>query len=450
MAETAESYTIQSPQINWETLDFELPEVLVVPEMLADQETRLRSARFIGAAIMGTGEMAEFATVQSPIESLHEAIQRASSGDEVAQALVETNVRTDVIERTIKTGHVMTPVPLVITEDGKIVQHGQSMECVQANSLRYAANHPIMRARIEAETRNAFRMEELNRNDFFEDYCFVVLSRAENLPEAGFFTDTMSCSLQVTSKQGNGLATESAFVSGITSKGGVQHDEATVVKLGKVLGKDLAGMTPAEIIDTPFLIRKDLIPNGAIDIVQLFDTCAGGLFFGEEIEAQDYTQYLLKCKQRELTFAPKIAVIKDELIGQAKNINSPIEAIEKLHKLSEKHMVEKAVLDRSIDPRVFGPAAFHIEQARLANDQGDWSGFDRHVQKAKDKAQTTSCPSKINGLDALDVDDESDKDSSDEDCEYISKECPVCHKKNVKTTVTKAQIIGACGCKVKK
>ena len=451
MAVAAETLYMQSSESTWCALNTELPEVLVVPDMLTDQQTRLRAARFIGAAILAAQEMAEFSTVQSPIESLHEAIQLASSGDEVARALVETNVRTDVIERTIKTGHVMSPVPLVITDEGKIVQHGQSMDSVQANSLRYAADHPVMRARTEAETRNAFRIEELNRAGFFKDYCFVVLSRAENLPEAGFFTDTMSCSLQVTAKQGNGLATESAFVSGIASAGSKQHDEATIVKLGAKMGKDLVGMIPAEIIDTPFLVRKDLMSNGAIDIVKLYDDCAGGMFFGEAAEQQDYLHYLLKCQQREQTFVPKVAMIRDELIRDAKNISSPVGAIDKLHELSEKHMVEKAIVDRSINPLVFGIiAAPHIVQARIATDRGDWADRDNYLQKAKDTASSSSCPGKLKKLNGLDADAELETDASDEDCEYVSKECPVCHKKNVKTRKTKTDISGDCGCRVER
>lgn len=38
----------------------------------------------------------------------------------------------------------------------------------------------------------------------------------------------------------------------------------------------------------------------------------------------------------------------------------------------------------------------------------------------------------------------------DEDCEFVSKQCPLCEKKNVKTTVTKTEISGDCGCKVKR
>jgi hypothetical protein len=37
-----------------------------------------------------------------------------------------------------------------------------------------------------------------------------------------------------------------------------------------------------------------------------------------------------------------------------------------------------------------------------------------------------------------------------DDCEFTSKECPVCHTKNVKTRVTKTHISGSCGCSKKR
>lgn len=37
---------------------------------------------------------------------------------------------------------------------------------------------------------------------------------------------------------------------------------------------------------------------------------------------------------------------------------------------------------------------------------------------------------------------------ADQDCEFISRECPKCHTKNIKTRVTKHRISGSCGCSV--
>ena len=42
----------------------------------------------------------------SRIESLHDAIQKAAEGNPEARRLVESNVRTDIMERTRKAGHV--------------------------------------------------------------------------------------------------------------------------------------------------------------------------------------------------------------------------------------------------------------------------------------------------------------------------------------------------------
>jgi hypothetical protein len=40
--------------------------------------------------------------------------------------------------------------------------------------------------------------------------------------------------------------------------------------------------------------------------------------------------------------------------------------------------------------------------------------------------------------------------ASEEDCEFVSKKCPMCGTKNVKTKVTKTHISGSCGCSKKK
>ena len=186
---------------------FELPLVIVVPEMSSDIETRFKAAKFIGAVTTEAFVSVEALTVEKPIESLHEAIKLANEGDEQARQLIDINVHTDAIERTLKTGHVMAKVPLTVTAENRILQHGQYAESIQANSLRFASDNPIMRRRTEAETRNTFRTSELYKDDYFEEYSLAVFSRAEKRPE--FFTETMSCSIQLTGKQGEGLAIES-------------------------------------------------------------------------------------------------------------------------------------------------------------------------------------------------------------------------------------------------
>ena len=55
-------------------------------------------------------------------------------------------------------------------------------------------------------------------------------------------------------------------------------------------------------------------------------------------------------------------------------------------------MVEHALVDLSIDPRAFGPAAQHIENGRLAYARGDMQALEYHKKEAKATAQSSSCP----------------------------------------------------------
>lgn len=452
-AETLSTHDTQSlpsvPDMSW------LPETFVAPEMVTDYEVRLRAGQFIGKAVTQGSVYTESLPVEHPIESLHEAITRAYEGDEVARQLVEINVRTDVVERTIKTGHVMKKVPLEVTEEGKIVQHGQVMDSIQANSLRFAAADPIMRARTEAETRNAFRTEQYYQDGLFDHYSLLVISRAENLPDKGFFTETMSCSLQLTNKTEDGLALESAFVSGVAVEGELPHDEATVIALGELLGADFQGLSPAEIIDTPILIRNDLVADGVIDVVKLWDSVSG-TFFGEDRPSQDYQHYLEYCHEREAAFQPKVEQITHELITAAPDIKSPLDAVRLLNDLAGVHMVEQAIHDKTIDSRVFGyKAAGYIDAARIAYIRGDFTKVEVFQRKAERTETSSSCPSALKdvvGLFGEDGESGSSKMDDVGDCEFMSGECPECHAKNVKTKVQKLRstgkkrISGSCGC----
>jgi hypothetical protein len=465
MAETAEQInTVEQteyfPKPNLRLVE-DMPVVLAaaIPEMEEDKLVRLRAARFIGACIVGEGiknPTNETATTQ-PIESLHDAINKAAGGDPVARKMIGTNARTDVIERTIKAGHVIK-VDLQVDEAGNIQQHGQSMESVHANSLRLAGNSWQMQERTEAETTNSFRIKHLHEQGKLKDYYFVVFSRAadnmtnKQMTDAGFFTDTMSCVIQATTEEGYGLTTESAFVAGVTKPGGERHDAKTVVATAEKLEVDLSGKTAAEIINIPLLVHKSLMSNGVIDVVKLYDESAGGTFFGEERPNENYLEYLDKCKEREFLLQPKVEAIVEELIAEASKINSPLEAIRRLHKLSEKHMVEQAVFDKEINPQVFGPtAAVHIEEARTQFELGNYnSGFEA-VAKATATAESNSCPSGLSK--ATESGSSSNSENSKKECDFISKECPICHEKNVKTTVkkisdTKTIISGSCGCAI--
>lgn len=440
--------------------------VEAVPEMAEDVMTRFRAAKFIGACLANQQieiQYSEESLEIQPIESLHDAIQKAAKGGPIAYKMVETNARTDVIERTIKAGHVIK-VDLMVDASGKIQQHGQSLESVQANSLRLAADTWQMRERTEAEATNSFRIEQFHRQGKLDEYSFVVFSRAadnmteQQMTDAGFFVDTMSCAIQVTTVSNGQLSTESAFVAGVKRPGDERHDSNTVIATAEKLGISLHGKNAAETINTPIIIHNSLIPNGVIDLVKLYDDI-NNTFFGEAKPRQNYEEYLVKCQEREAMLQPKVDAIVAELIGEAPNIKDRLTAVKRLHKISEKHMVEQAVFDHSINPLVFGPtSAEHIIHARLEFELGDISDGFIALKKAIDTADSHSCPSLLKKTFELKDDLFENEKSDDSTCEFVSEECPVCHKKNVKTTVTKKVISGVakkiisgdCGCSVSK
>jgi len=293
----------------------------------------------------------------------------------------------------------------------------------------------------------------------------VVLSRAadnmtlEQAAQAGFFTDTMSLAAQATTAEGQGLTTESAFVAGKAQATAARHDAAMVARLGQRLGVDLAGLTAAQLIDTPLLIPKRCMSNGVIDLARWLDEAAGGTFFGQAVPVQDYREFRAHCQRREAELEPTVRDIVGELITRAPAIRTPLEATEWLGKLSGAYLLKRAVFDQQIDGLVFGlESAAYLEAARYQAVQGNVGQAERFLQRAQAADTSNSCPGAgkqlgdADPLDALPTDKaDQKKTGEDGDCDFISKQCPLCGTKNVKTLVRrlpsgKKHISGSCGC----
>jgi len=374
------------------------PEVVLVPDLKGDLLIRHRAARFIGQSIVG--REVELNDGQ-PRHSLLDGLNQAVSGDHQARKMVEANVMSDVLERTIKCGFVTDKVHLSLEEDGSLSQHGQGYLSVQANSLAQARSHPIMLERTKAESRNAFRLEDLARQNLFEDYSMVVFSMAEDLADCGFYTDTMTCAIQVTAKDGDGIATESAFVAG-RDPNGLNQDQATVSAIYRQLAnEDIRGLSRAEIIDLPLLVPNNLIPNGVVDLVRLYDQIKGGCFFGLNKPPTDYLAFRQECRQREASYKDITAKIINQLLAEVSNFQTPSQATARLNQLSQYYSVEKSVYDQTIDPKVFGQmAARHIAQAREALAKGIDHQTLRELERAQKTAVSSSCPTPFDRSDS--------------------------------------------------
>lgn len=434
-----------------------LPLVLSVAEMPENVEAAARAERLIQkagfTALSGTVENAQmFENSAGRYQSLVDAVHAAARGDKVARQVVKMNVKTDVIERTIKAGHVME-VELESDASGKIMQHGQLMDDVYVNALRFASGGK-MRPRSVAEARNGARIEVLRRAGLLSEYNLVVYSRYtdrmsdDEAEKAGFFVDTKSCAIQVISDQGGKLKQSSAFVAGVKRRGEARHDVETVQKVAASLGQSFEGKDDAQIIDTPLLIHKSLMPNGVVDVVHWYDAAAGGTFFGADQPQRDYTAYQEVCRQREADLEPTVERIVAQLIAEAQSFHVPLDATRRLGKLSQREMINYTIFNaegRFIDPRVFGEAAIDIEEARFFLETGNYERALRSTDKAQENATSYSCPSAEEG--------DNNAASESGDCDYISKECPKCKAKNVKTSDrsiggNRRRISGSCGCSV--
>lgn len=409
------------------------PLVLNVSEMAEDKIARAEAAHLIGEVLVNHEVQFEAPSIEKPIYSLCEAIHLAGDGDAEALRLVEANATTDIAERSIVTGVVMDPVKLKITPENEIVQNGQPLTIIQANSLKAMNDHPVMGPRTRAETTNTSRIKVYNQEGYFDKgYVMVFCSLAEDLPEAGFFTKTMSCAIQVISKTDvDELELETAFVSGRKSPSASRHDLQTIKGAYEALGQEVSNemppsQIPTKVLNKPLLIHKDLIPNGVIDLVKIWDDCAGGTFFGQDKPRQDYLQYREECRRKQQEFVPIGKQIAADLIAERDQILTPLAAVQKLNKISAQYAVAFAINDPSINADVFGEvAAEHIMAARQHLAEGNLALAEREADIAAMTEASASCPSILGvNSDSLSQEDAGDGKGS------LYFACPKCHKIN--------------------
>lgn len=432
--------------------------------MPEDELSRARARRFIGQVAMDDVYI-DPSSDEAPNTSLLESLRRANEGDLEAQASVRMNTHIAVVESMIKSGHI-TEISMNRNEHGNWLQHGQAMLHVSANALRtkLARKYPGIMDRTEAETVNGQRIEDLGRSNILDDeYVFVPslvpmdaeVSRDIAVNEAGFFGDTMTVAFQLTSAEGSEGRVQSAFVAGVSEAGGERNDIFVMREMYALAGYDASNWQPLDFLKTPLRIHKSNLPNGVADIVQLYDQLVANrtgnqIFFGQQVEPQDYTTFSKVCRSREDGLQSITVKVLAQLLAQSPNLTTPESAIELLAELVGPLGVEYAISDNSIDPQVFGAeSARLIYLARHYQEMGNTHLMHEVMESAINKAVTSMCGMTIKNVSEA-LSDEKELIEKDEDCEFISKECPVCGAKNVKTKSTKTEISGSCGCSVKK
>jgi hypothetical protein len=394
-------------------------DVVAVPDLDQERHVRQRHAQWLGALSMEqTVDAAALTpeTDQQPAEqSLAKLIEQAREGNAEALAAVRMNAHTTVIETLLKTGNIMR-IAAELDEQGNLKQHSHTYDSIHRNAW-HAVKHQSAHARwcSETEALNWQRTEESIKNGKLADNWFVVFSSASesqsiaDLKKRGYFVHTMTSVFQATTVEHGKVATESAFVAGMeaVSEDPVQSNEANNAKIAAaarnrydldvirklymdfgVAGADL--MNAEDLLATPLLIPKKLMPHGIASIVELYDSYAGGTFFGVQQPKQVYETYADVCAKR----AEKYGDITDLVVADLLKLRaaSPAQAITKLYKLVKYHTFERALRDDSIDASVFGAKAEKIVyQARQAFDDGDQMRFMLLAVAGHEVAVTTAC-----------------------------------------------------------
>lgn len=431
--------------------------VIVVPEMPEDQLAQQRAKQLIRAsgsvALAGT-LLEQNGEGHNTPQNLLQALHLAEAGDPNAIQMIDQNIIADFMERSFKAGLILE-VDLEASEQEGLGQHGQSLDSVNGNSLRFIGRTWQMRERLKAEARNKYRQDIAHKMGLLENNYFVVFScvpdnmTRKELIEEKFFVDTMSCAIQATNAHEGKVKLHAAFAAGVKQPEGVRHDIRAVRYIAKRLGFNFDNKSTTEMLDTPVLVPKSLMPNGVVDLVALFDK-PQGTFFGEDKPGKDYVAHQEFWRQRQQDFMPMVQSIRRQLIAERHTFKTPADATSRLDKLSEKAGVHKAIDDESIDPMVFGPvAAGHIQQARTHRALGNYELANTATQKAVKTAKSSSCPG------ALQENNKSEDDDTSQDAETSETEssdnekicCPNCGDYVAKKDARKGDCLRCPSCK---
>jgi hypothetical protein len=446
------------------------PLVLELNQLAIDEDLRRRTNTLIGHVLLLNSVTVESVNEQPPehIHSLASAIERAKVGEQEALELVRTNVATDYFERAYKYGFV-SEVPLTRDEQGNIMQHGQSLHDVHVNSLRYITDEKL-RNRAKIEALNSLRDQHLSESGMLQDYARVTFSLVhdelteEEAEEVGFFVGTRSVSIQLLTEDMDGeLVMQTAFVAGREHAKSESFDKESIASFAETMGVSYAGASSETILARPLLIHKSLLPDGVLSVVEQYDQAASELtgrqkFFGRDNEKQaDTEDYLIKMQENAAQTKRMESEI-NTVVAQLLQLNkpSPLQATDKLAQLNDAMLKARIITDETIDASVLGSqAAYYVEHARHYTRLGQFDHPDvaRLQQSINRVGASSSCPSSggkssmsegsMLGLESV----EDSEDTTPEDCDFISKECPKCGEKNVKTSCRNGVYYGACGCK---
>lgn len=397
---------------------------------------------------------------RSPTVTLAESAKRAKEGDQEALKLVTINAATDYMERAYKSGHVSR---VVLSKDGhnQLQQYGQVLEDVSLNTLR-TTKHPALKRRAKIEAHNGVRQQLCYESGALQDSVIVTWSTVDDsitkkeAKKLGYFTENMSCAVQMLTEEDGEIVLYSAFVAGADSAEGERFDIDAVVSVADQLGLDYAGLSSNEILARPALIPKTILPEGVLSLVKMYDASIGHnsssstRFFGRVCQtAQSYEAHLAECRRREERSIPGVKRVVSQMLAASADFNTPADAVKMLNDLNDLQLKAAITTDRTIDSNVLGQEAQqYVEAARFYQNNGNQMALLEAQKNMFLKGGSSSCPTDLVGAEVIGVDEDEASSERDQegDCDFVSKECPKCGEKNVFTKCRRGKYYGSCGC----
>jgi hypothetical protein len=227
----------------------------------------------------------------------------------------------------------------------------------------------------------------------------------------GYFTRTMSYSMQATTAEGGTVVTETAFRKGTSAdetamyadRQAQRYDLEAIGMVYESLGFP-APKTALEFLENPLLLKKSEFPNGILDVLRRCDIAADVL---QDVmnprDIADYMGLFERSAARDATLADVRTHVRQDLLAAVGTFEHPEDAIKLLWDLVRDHAVRDAGSNEAIDAIAFGPlAAVHIGKAREAHAAGDDEGRDKWVAEAMEVSSVSGCGGGSCGLTEVD------------------------------------------------
>lgn len=365
------------------------------------EAARQKTRRFLGVLSLASTVKVEPVYDAPPSATLLGSLHVAAKGDISALEAVMVNARTNVAEMLYKAGH-QTRVELELM-GGRLAQGGVLLADIQANALKYGQLNGIMLGRTKQEIENVHTFEELLAGDVMDTHDAVVFSVS---PEDeytkrnhGFYAETETCSIQLLKKQegSDTIILETALVAGKAHSHARRHDIQAVNALLKRGGSSARVATSEDSLRHIVLVPKGGTTQGIERVVEAYDNAVGGVFYGQAMQddrsPRDYVSHAVECAKKNDAFDDIVHSITNQLIKESHHLTSPRAATMRLHELTKDALVHRAVLDDTIDGRVFGArAASLIASSRQATAEGRSVLAKELQEKAIEVSVATSCP----------------------------------------------------------